>query len=107
MIRLFSDHTIETAINPIVAKFKCNECSYRTKYEEFLKRHLEFHKKAKNKNKRNNQKEATDQDSSQKVDPEAEGIDEPEEPLLQCSQCHYMARKKRSLINHIGVKHNR
>lgn len=68
---------------------------------------MESHKKSKNKKKKNNQKAATDQDSLQKVEPEAEEIDDPEGPLLQCNQCHYMTRQKRSLVNHIGIKHHR
>lgn len=97
-----SDHTVEVVKNPIVAKFKCKQCQYRTKSEEMLARHNHLHDEKKKKF-----------DKYIKVLPNKikdEPVDEDDEeelPLFKCSKCNYATRQKRSLANHIGLKHNR
>ncbi|KAF7271730.1 hypothetical protein GWI33_015439 [Rhynchophorus ferrugineus] len=80
--------------NPLVAKYECNLCMYRTKTEELLERHKELrHSK---KNKINSKEEMI------KIKEEA-----PEDGLYKCDLCPYKTLHKRSLSNHKSRKHFR
>ncbi|XP_066255550.1 zinc finger protein 37-like [Euwallacea similis] len=90
------EHTIEIPKNPLLAKFNCDECSYKTKSEEALERHKKLHL---------NRVSKPGKGKSKAVKQEAQN---PEDmPLLKCDKCHYMTHYRRSLVNHIGLKHNR
>ncbi|KAL1494386.1 hypothetical protein ABEB36_009992 [Hypothenemus hampei] len=96
------DHTLEIPKLQLVAKFKCNECQYRTKTEEMLKRHKLLHEERR----RKKGKKATE-DVKTEPDIEPQVVDPDKLPLLKCPKCQYVTRHKRSLSNHIGLKHNR
>ncbi|XP_066139690.1 zinc finger protein 37-like [Euwallacea fornicatus] len=90
------EHTIEIPKNPLLAKFNCDECPYKTKSEEALERHKKLHL---------NRGSKLGKGKSKAVKQEAQN---PEDmPLLKCDKCHYMTHYRRSLVNHIGLKHNR
>ncbi|KAH1016228.1 hypothetical protein HUJ04_007486 [Dendroctonus ponderosae] len=97
------DHSVVKAVkNPIVAKFKCKQCQYRTKSEDMLARHLHLHDEKKKK-----LDKYVKVISTKIKDEPVDDDDEEELPLFKCTKCHYATRQKRSLANHIGLKHNR
>lgn len=79
------DHNQDVPIkNPEVPMFRCQRCSYSTKSEEMLQRHMDI-----------------------KHDTESIMIkqEEPEVELLLCDMCPYRTIHKRSLANHKNKKH--
>ncbi|XP_050298736.1 zinc finger Y-chromosomal protein 1-like isoform X2 [Anthonomus grandis grandis] len=112
-------HQIETPLNPIVARFKCQRCDYYTKTEDMIAKHNLLHhsdnkKPLKRKKCAANESAATSTDScapGSAVNLEGKEQDETVlysgKPVLKCDHCHFLTRNPRSLTNHTSLKHKR